>query len=59
MTTENARIEPVCFDKSIEGVDPASVHKVRLDGEAMMPVAAFGTFHSDWAQDYMKEATVG
>jgi diketogulonate reductase-like aldo/keto reductase len=24
----------------------------------MMPVAAFGTFHSDWAQDYMKDATV-
>ena len=23
-----------------------------------MPVAAFGTFHSDWAQDYMKDATV-
>ena len=24
----------------------------------MMPIAAFGTFHSDWAQDYMKDATV-
>jgi diketogulonate reductase-like aldo/keto reductase len=23
-----------------------------------MPVAAFGTFHSDWAQDHMKDATV-
>ena len=24
----------------------------------MMPVAAFGTFHSDWAQAYMKDATI-
>jgi diketogulonate reductase-like aldo/keto reductase len=23
-----------------------------------MPIAAFGTFHSDWAQAYMKDATV-
>ena len=23
-----------------------------------MPVAAFGTFHSDWAQEYMYQATV-
>ena len=23
-----------------------------------MPLAAFGTFHSDWAQEYMKDATV-
>jgi diketogulonate reductase-like aldo/keto reductase len=48
----------VCFDKKIKGINPESVHKVRLPGGAMMPVAAFGTFHSDWAQAYMKDATV-
>ena len=48
----------VNFDPTIQGLDPASVHKVTLAGGAVMPVAAFGTFHSDWAQDYMKDATV-
>lgn len=51
-------IEQVCFDKSVQGVDPASVHQVKLASGRVMPVAAFGTFHSDWAQDYMKDATV-
>lgn len=48
----------VNFDKSVEGIDPESVHKVKLASGAMMPIAAFGTFHSDWAQAYMKDATV-
>lgn len=48
----------VCFDKSIQGADPTSVHQVKLSSGIMMPVAAFGTFHSDWAQDYMKDATM-
>ena len=48
----------VCFDSSIEGIDPQSVHRVSLRSGAVMPVAAFGTFHSDWAQDYIKDATV-
>ncbi len=52
------KIEQVCFDRSIEPRDPATVHQVRLSSGRMMPVAAFGTFHSDWAQDYMKDATV-
>ncbi len=51
-------IEPVLFDSSIEGIDPSTVHQVPLASGVMMPVAAFGTFHSDWAQDYMKDATV-
>jgi alcohol dehydrogenase (NADP+) len=51
-------IEQVCFDKSIEGIDPGSVHKVKLASGVMMPAAAYGTFHSDWAQEYMKDATV-
>jgi len=51
-------IEQVCFDKSVQPLDPASVHQVKLSSGRTMPVAAFGTFHSDWAQDYMKDATV-
>lgn len=51
-------IEQVCFDKSVQGSDSARVHQVKLSSGRMMPVAAFGTFHSDWAQDYMKDATV-
>lgn len=58
MTSPKSTAEQVCFDKSIEAIDPESIHKVRLAGGAMVPVAAFGTFHSDWAQDYMKQATV-
>jgi len=51
-------IEPVLFDKGVEGIDPASVGQVTLSSGKIMPVAAFGTFHSDWAQDYMKDATL-
>lgn len=51
------KIEPVCFDRSIEPIAPSTVHQVELASGKMMPVAAFGTFHSDWAQDYMEEAT--
>ena len=58
MANSKSTVEQVCFDKTIQGVDPASVHKVRLASGAVMPVAAFGTFHSDWAQDYIKDATV-
>lgn len=58
MAVQKKAIEQVCFDKSIAGINPDTVHKVKLTGGVMMPVAAFGTFHSDWAQDYMKDATV-
>ena len=51
------KIEQVCFDRSVVPLDPASVHHVKLASGRMMPVAALGTFHSDWAQDYMEEAT--
>jgi alcohol dehydrogenase (NADP+) len=50
--------DEVMFDETIEGIDPASVHKVKLSTGTTMPVAAFGTFHSDWAQAYIKDATV-
>ncbi len=50
-------IDQVCYDKNIQPLDPSSVHQVRLSSGRTMPVAAFGTFHSDWAQDYMQDAT--
>lgn len=50
--------EQVCFDKKIKPIDPSKVHSIKLASGAVMPVAAFGTFHSDWAQAYMKDATV-
>lgn len=58
MARPSSAVEQVCFDKSIPGIDPESVAKVQLPGGAIMPIAAFGTFHSDWAQDYMKDATL-
>jgi len=58
MSGQKATVEQVCFDKSIEGIDPQTVHKIRLASGVMMPAAAFGTFHSDWAQDYILDATV-
>ena len=58
MIQPNSQISQVCFDKTLPGIDPQTVHKVRLSSGVTMPVAAFGTFHSDWAQDYMKDATV-
>ncbi|HYW79679.1 MAG TPA: aldo/keto reductase, partial [Thermoguttaceae bacterium] len=58
MTSLNPPVEQVCFDKNVEGIDPQSVHSVQLATGTTMPTAAFGTFHSDWAQDYMKDATV-
>jgi len=48
----------VCFDRNLSGIDPASVNHLRLASGRKMPAAAFGTFHSDWAQAYMKDATV-
>ena len=50
--------EQVWFDTNIEGIALDSVSKVTLASGAVMPIAAFGTFHSDWAQEYMKDATV-
>jgi len=58
MAENKVKLEPVLFDKNIKGIDPESVRKVKLPSGVMMPIAAFGTFHSDWAQEYMKDATV-
>jgi len=44
--------------ETLKPIDPATVRKVKLAGGAMMPLAAFGTFHSDWAQAYIKDATI-
>lgn len=46
------------IDSFLEGLNPQDVHKIKLSSGAMMPTAAYGTFHSDWAQDHMKDATV-
>ncbi|MHC4363162.1 MAG: hypothetical protein ACYSTZ_10065, partial [Planctomycetota bacterium] len=40
--------EQVSFDNSIKAIDPGSVGKVTLPDGTVMPIAAFGTFHSDW-----------
>ena len=40
-----------------EVIDPTSVNTLRLASGAQMPAAAFGTFHSDWAQTKMQQAT--
>ncbi len=52
------RSAEVKFDNTVTGLDPDSVHKVKLASGRVMPVAGFGTFHSDWAQAYIKDATV-
>jgi diketogulonate reductase-like aldo/keto reductase len=51
-------IEQVYIDQCVQALYPASVYQITLASGRTMPVAAFGTFHSDWAQDYMKDATL-
>jgi len=58
MGQKDAPLDIVSFDSSIEAIEPDSVHSITLPSGAVMPVAAFGTFHSDWAQEYIKDATV-
>ena len=54
----NKRANEVCFDAKVQPIDPSSVKQVTLTSGRIMPAPAYGTFHSDWAQDYMKDATV-
>ena len=58
MNDKTMQCDHVCFDQTICGIDPAPVQQLRLASGKLMPAAAFGTFHSDWAQAYMKDATV-
>jgi diketogulonate reductase-like aldo/keto reductase len=58
MNDKTMNNDQVCFDQTINGIDPKSVQQLRLASGRLMPAAAFGTFHSDWAQAYMKDATV-
>jgi diketogulonate reductase-like aldo/keto reductase len=51
-------VEPGISDLTLEGIDPVSGKKITLSSGRIMPLAAYGTFHSDWAQAYMKDATV-
>ena len=46
------------LDPTVAPVDPATVAQLQLPGGRAMPAAAYGTFHSDWAQALMKDATV-
>lgn len=46
------------IDKNIIPIDPSQVHQLKLTSGRTLPAAAYGTFHSDWAQEYMKDATV-
>lgn len=57
LNNNNAQSQ-VFFDNSVKPIDPAAVRELKLADGGGMPAAAFGTFHSDWAQDYMKDATV-
>lgn len=58
MAVKSKAIKQVCFDRNVKPIDPKTVRKVKLTSGVRMPVAAYGTFHSDWAQAYMKDATV-
>lgn len=51
--SENQRIDP-----AVEPIDPGLVPKIELSKGNWMPVAAYGTFHSDWAQNMMYDATL-
>lgn len=46
------------FDKTLQPINPSKVHQIVLASGNVMPAAAFGTFHSDWAQDLMYDATL-
>ncbi|MFX0098211.1 MAG: aldo/keto reductase family protein [Candidatus Hodarchaeota archaeon] len=56
--TQKKNTGKLAIDSSVESIDPGLVPRIKLPSGNMMPVAAYGTFHSDWAQDYMYEATV-
>jgi diketogulonate reductase-like aldo/keto reductase len=56
--TSTAPQSPQRIDPAVPAIDPATVRSITLPGGSRMPVAAYGTFHSDWAQSLMKDATV-
>lgn len=45
-------------DQTSLSIPPESVRYIQLSSGRKMPVAAYGTFHSDWAQALMKGATI-
>ena len=45
-------------DQTSLSIPPESVRYIQLSSGRKMPVAAYGTFHSDWAQALMKDATI-
>ncbi len=46
------------YDETCKELDPRDSHQLKLSSGQLMPAAAFGTFHSDWAEDLMLDATV-
>ncbi|MEE8397375.1 MAG: aldo/keto reductase [Desulfobacterales bacterium] len=57
MASGKAHVE-VTSDRNTGHIDPEAVPKITLASGTAMPAAAFGTFHSDWAQARMKDATI-
>jgi aldehyde reductase len=56
--SDKSKTNELRIDPSIPSVDHEKVPKIKLSSGNLMPAAAFGTFHSDWAQEYMYEATI-
>ena len=56
--TRKYKSEITYFDPCLQGINPSTVHQIILPSGNLMPVAAFGTFHSDWAQEYIYHATL-
>ena len=56
--TPKKNMGKLVIDPAVEPIDPKLVPRIKLPSGNMMPVAAYGTFHSDWAQNYMYEATL-
>ncbi len=53
MTEKNSPIE-----SADAPLDPSAVKQIKLSSGRSAPAAAYGTFHSDWAQDLMYDATL-
>ena len=45
-------------DPFSQAISPENVRSISLSTGRKMPIAAYGTFHSDWAQALMKGATL-
>jgi len=48
----------ISTENSAPPLDPSAVKQIQLSNGHRAPAAAYGTFHSDWAQDLMYAATL-